>query len=273
MDIYPGPTPANLACLPQALTQRTQWVLWQGVDRLDTVTGLIKLNKIPVNAHGLTPADTTDARTWSTYQACVDALGVALEEWELADPGAYRGGGLGYVLADDDPYTGIDLDRCVDLATGAVAPWAQTYVDALASYTEITPSGTGLHILVEGSLPPKGRRKGQVEMYDQWRFFTMTGWHLPAHPADDNRVSGGTDGLLVSALCARRRAASLVARCAWRHHQCHRHPVGDYPRQRGPIRGTLRPLCRNAAPAGRGHSASARQPALQRVTASWLTLR
>jgi putative DNA primase/helicase len=182
MDIYPGPTPANLACLPDALRARTQWVLWQGADRLDGVTGSPKLNKIPVSAHGLTPADTTDARTWGTYQACVDALPVALEEWELADPAAYRGGGLGYVLADDDPYTGIDLDRCIDLATGAVAPWAQAYRDALASYTEITPSGTGLHILVEGSLPLRGRRKGQVEMYDQWRFFTMTGWHLPETP-------------------------------------------------------------------------------------------
>jgi hypothetical protein len=36
---------------------------------------------------------------------------VALEEWEQADPSAYCGGGLGFVFASDDPYTGVDLDQ------------------------------------------------------------------------------------------------------------------------------------------------------------------
>jgi primase-polymerase (primpol)-like protein len=41
---------------------------------------------------------------------------------------------------------------------------------------------TGLHIIVEGTLPPRGRKKGHVEMYTYRRVFTMTGWHLAGTP-------------------------------------------------------------------------------------------
>lgn len=175
--LYPGPTPGNLANIPQALIDYDHWILWRGEDRIDATTGKVKLNKIPIDPQTLRNADTTDPTTWGTFDECVTALETALEEWETADPAAYRGGGIGYVFDASDPYVGIDLDGCLDTTTGEVAPWAQAYVDALASYTEITPSGTGLHVIVEGTLPPKGRRKGAVEMYAYARFFTMTGWH------------------------------------------------------------------------------------------------
>lgn len=178
MADYPGPTTDNLACLPATLRARPQWVLWRGADRIDTATGVVKLNKIPIDPQTLANADSTDPSTWGTFDACIAALPLALEEWEDGNPGAYRGGGIGYVFAADDPYVGVDLDGCVDPDTGVIASWAQQYIDTLQSYTEITPSGTGVHIIVEGTLPPKGRRKGQVEMYDYARFFTMTGWHL-----------------------------------------------------------------------------------------------
>src|SRR4029453_17263606 len=126
----------------------------------------------------LHPASTTNPRTWGTFDACWAALASALEEWEIEDPGAYRGGGLGFVFSRQDPYAGIDLDGCVDVVTGAVAAWAQTIVDSLASYTEITPTTTGLHVLVEASMLPQARNKQDpIELYDYGRFFTMTGWH------------------------------------------------------------------------------------------------
>ena len=180
--LYPGPTPDNLACLPGALIQRPQWILWRGVETLNDQTGELKITKIPYDPQTLTKASTTDPSTWGTFAYCATALPVALEGWEQESPEAYRGGGLGYVFTDDDPYTGIDFDHCVDPVTGQVETWAQVHVDALASYTEITPSHTGLHTIVEGTLPPTGRKKGQVEMYAWGRFFTMTGWHLPETP-------------------------------------------------------------------------------------------
>ena len=179
---YPGPTSDNLACVPDALTQRPQWVLWRGMETLHEQTGELKLTKVPYDPQTLHKASTTDPSTWGTFAYCVAALPVALEGWEQESPEAYCGGGLGYVFTDEDPYTGIDFDHCVDPMTGAVEAWAQVYVDALASYAEITPSHTGLHIIVEGTLPPHGRKKGPVEMYTWGRFFTMTGWHLPDTP-------------------------------------------------------------------------------------------
>jgi len=180
--LYTGPTAEDLDRIPADLKARPQWVLWRGEDRIDQQTGEVKLNKIPIDPQTLHNADTTDPTTWGTFEQCVSALPLALEEWEQDDPSASRGGGLGFVFTGDDPYAGIDLDHCVDPDTGAIADWAQAHIDALASYTEVTPSGTGLHTLVQGALPPRGRRKGGVEMYDYARFFTMTGWHLAETP-------------------------------------------------------------------------------------------
>jgi hypothetical protein len=181
--VYNGPTAEDLARIPDALTVRQQWILWRGSDRTDRKTGEITgLEKMPVDPQTFRNADTTDPATWGTFAHCVAALPRALEEWEEADPSGYRGGGLGFVFAAEDPFCGIDLDHCRDPATGSIATWAQAHVDALASYVEVTPSGTGLHVIVEGTLPPHGRKKGKVEAYNYARFFTMTGWHLPETP-------------------------------------------------------------------------------------------
>jgi hypothetical protein len=182
MTLYRGPRAADLDQIPAGLKGLRQWVLWRGADRVNTQTGEVKLNKTPTCPQTLRNADTTDALTWGTLAQCVDALPVALEEWEQEAGPAYRGGGIGFVFTSEDAYCGIDLDECVDPDTRHIATWAQTHVRSLASYTEITPSGTGLHILVQGTLPPRGRKKGAVEMYDYARFFTMTGWHVAGTP-------------------------------------------------------------------------------------------
>ena len=91
---------------------------------------------------------------------------------------APRYSGVGYVFAFSDPYTGIDLDGCLD-ADGQIADWAAAIVTRLDSYTELSPSGRGLHVIVRAALPPGGRRKGPIELYDCGRYFTMTADPLP----------------------------------------------------------------------------------------------
>src|SRR5208283_3852718 len=64
--------------------------------------------------------------------------------------------------------------------TGEIEPWALEMIHAIESYSEVSPSGTGIHILVESTLPREGSRKvGQVEIYDSGRYFTVTGEILP----------------------------------------------------------------------------------------------
>jgi primase-polymerase (primpol)-like protein len=180
---YRGPSSEDLAHIPAELKARRQWVLWRGADRIDRKTGEITgLEKIPIDPQTLQGASTTDPTTWGPFEQCVKALPVSLKGWEHDNPGIYRGGGIGFVFSDEDPYVGVDLDKCRNPDTGALAPWAQAYINTLASYSEVTPSGTGLHALVQGTLPPHGRKKGKVEMYNYARFFTMTGWHVAETP-------------------------------------------------------------------------------------------
>jgi hypothetical protein len=83
--------------------------------------------------------------------------------------------GVGFVFTQDDSFTGVDLDDCIE--DGEIAPWALQIVDSLDSYAEISPSKTGIKIIAKGSLPTDttGRRRGSVEMYHSGRYFTITG--------------------------------------------------------------------------------------------------
>ncbi|WP_220201932.1 phage/plasmid primase, P4 family [Reticulibacter mediterranei] len=91
-----------------------------------------------------------------------------------------------------DGITGIDLDHCVN-EQGVIEEWASTIVKKLASYTEYSPSGTGLHIFVRGHVA-KGLKRGipqpylpshekaAIEMYSNGRYFTVTEKHLTGTP-------------------------------------------------------------------------------------------
>jgi primase-polymerase (primpol)-like protein len=98
--------------------------------------------------------------TWSTFEEAAEAY----EHGEYA--------GLGFVFSSADPYTGVDLDTCVN-GNGEVASWALEIARYLDSYTELSASGTGLHIIVRGDVP--NRRNGDLEVYSSKRFFTVTG--------------------------------------------------------------------------------------------------
>ncbi len=103
--------------------------------------------------------------------------------------------GLGFVLTKDDPYVFIDLDKCLEAGTGAIQAWALEVVQQISSYTEISPSGQGLHLIAKGSLPSGGRRKGQVEMFDQARYMTMTGNHYRFTPTTIEDRQGELEAL------------------------------------------------------------------------------
>ncbi len=146
-----------LAEFPAELIALPQWVLWKLEKRGDRVT------KIPYQPNCL-KADSTSGQTWSDFQTVKAAF--------VKNPNY---SGVGFVFSVDDPYVGIDLDKCRDPVTGVVEPWAAEVLDRISSYTELSPSGTGFHLIGKGKLPPTGRRKGQVEMYDSGRYFTVTG--------------------------------------------------------------------------------------------------
>jgi len=144
--------PVRAENISEELRFRPQWVVWKAVGD--------KPDKVPYSARTRRKASSTDLLTWSTFEE-------ALEAYENGDFA-----GLGFVFSSADPYTGIDLDDCVD-ADGEIAGWALEIVRYFDSYTELSATGTGLHIIVRGNVP--NRRKGDVEVYSSKRFFTVTG--------------------------------------------------------------------------------------------------
>lgn len=106
--------------------------------------------------------------------------------------------GIGFVLTDDDPFTGVDLDACRDPVTGELTPESTRIVTELDSYAEVSPSGTGVRIILAGSLPDgtSGRRKGKIEVYAASRFLTLTGHRLPGASATVNDRQTQLEGLL-----------------------------------------------------------------------------
>lgn len=150
--------------VPKDLTALNNWVSWRW-ERRDG-----KWTKAPVDATNGRRASSIDPSTWTTFE---DAVRHARRS---ALPG------VGFVFTGS-PLAGVDLDDCREPETGHVAPWAANIVAALDTYTEVSPSGTGLKAFARGVLPPGGRRKGDIEMYDTSRFFTVTGCVLPTDQA------------------------------------------------------------------------------------------
>ena len=129
-------------------------------------------DKKPMNPNAIGEfAKSNDPSTWSDYITAVTA--------QLSNPNRFDG--IGFQFGIYEPglrVAGIDLDHVVQ-EDGRLSPWAEEIVKTMNSYTEYSPSGTGLHILCFADLPAIGNKKalynGQgLEMYNHSRYFTVT---------------------------------------------------------------------------------------------------
>jgi putative DNA primase/helicase len=182
--ISPPPTQPLEETIPACLRQRPQWVCWRYIERDG------KRTKCPFDAKTGAMADSTESDTWSAFD-------VADAAWKRSNQ--YQG--VGFVFAADDPFCGVDLDDCIDVSTGQMKPWGQRIVAVLNSYSEISPSGAGAKVFLEASKPGERCRKayqdGEIEMYDQGRFFTVTGRRLEAASTQVERRQAALDQLYV----------------------------------------------------------------------------
>ncbi len=152
--------------VPEALCTRDQWICWKRAERNGETT------KVPVDPQTAGFASTTDEGTWCSFETAL----------ECVESGSTAVDGLGFVFTKSDPFVGIDLDDCRDPDTGQPTKRAKAIVGRLDSYTEVSPSGTGYHVLVRGGLPEGRNRRGHIEMYDHARYFTVTGDHVSGTP-------------------------------------------------------------------------------------------
>lgn len=151
--------------IPEELKQLKQWCGYRILNRNGRNT------KVPINPYTGEFGKSNDESTWSDFETAVEAIN------------KFNLNGIGFYFKE--PYIGIDIDDVrgqieaylsgnTDDENNIVAE----FIDIMQSYAEISPSGNGVHIIVKGDLPKNGSRKGNIEMYSNGRFFTMTGNHI-----------------------------------------------------------------------------------------------
>ncbi len=159
----------DLQKIPPTMREIPHWLTWR-----NEPSEKGKPTKIPYVAGSGRRASSTDPATWTSLEEAVHGMNGA--------------DGIGFAIQDSGVVF-IDLDHCIDPANGAIATWAKEIVDELASFTEVSPSGTGLHIYVAGELPAGPRVKvlddgARIEFYDAGRYTTVTAIHLKETPSD-----------------------------------------------------------------------------------------
>jgi hypothetical protein len=185
-------TEIKAANIPEELKVLKQWVNWAGIWNEERE----KLNKPPMTANGRNASPTGEG-TWTTLEKSLAAVGRAGVYTDNARKRRHVTlDGIGLAGLGRTRYTGVDLDNCVNPETGEINPAALEIVEALDSYTEISPSGEGLRILLEAGKPPTWcANKGgatEIEVYDKGRFLTVTGHHLEGTP---RTIEGRQDAL------------------------------------------------------------------------------
>lgn len=162
------------------MKQEKRWVCWKLEQRKDG-----KTTKPPYNPRTGRHAQTNNPATWTDYQTAKEAV----------DQGDFDG--LGFVFTGSD-YIGIDLDHVYDPERGEIWEKAEEILKAARSYTEISPSGDGFHILCKGGLDrssddPRtvdfnvGGVHRKFEIYDgsDARYFTVTEKVFSDRPLED----------------------------------------------------------------------------------------
>jgi putative DNA primase/helicase len=152
--------------IPALLKSRPNWVVWgvHGRSPADTPPLKAPFNPASLLLGRFSPAKAGVRETWNTYESAVDCVRRGFAR------------GIGYEFEGGDVY-GVDLDHVLD-DDGVLTPEAREVVGKLDSYTEVSPSGSGLHLFVfaPGANITRHRKKDYfLEIYSEGRYFTVTG--------------------------------------------------------------------------------------------------
>lgn len=146
------------------LMEYPNWVVWRYERQANG-----KWTKVPYSPCYDGKASSTNPRSWGTFTE-------AVQLYQAHKDGPQSFAGLGFMLSGS-PFAMVDLDHCID-PQGKLSPFAHAMVAQFDSYTEITPSGSGLRIIVRAADLPNGVKTTAVELYTKARFMTVTGKHL-----------------------------------------------------------------------------------------------
>ena len=162
------------SAIPVELQEYLQWVCWRYVDRGPGR----KPDKRPINPHNLHNAGVQWPNSWATFEE-------AYAMYQLHMGAGLNG--IGFVLTARDPFVGIDIDHCIE--ADRIQHAAQDIIRQLGSYTEVSPSGAGLRILVASRGFAGNMRRQGLEIYSHSRFVTLTGHHVAGTPSSITAIA------------------------------------------------------------------------------------
>ena len=173
LPVAPPPVWDNI---PPELAGRQQWLLW----KFEAKPGQVKPAKMPYYVQG-------GRRTGDQGS---DKDRIRLATVEVARRMYERGGwsGIGFAFLPGDGLIGIDIDNAIDADTGEVSPRCQAIIQACNSFTEFSPSGKGVHIIVQGTTTTNKSNDIGVEMFCGRQYFTFTARRWPGAPVDVNPI-------------------------------------------------------------------------------------
>lgn len=164
MDILP-PALVPLAAWPQFVTWRLVPSVRPG-----------KMDKLPCDWRNGHVTSAHNPATWGGFEECRDAVR------------AGRGQGVGFVFTANDPFWFLDIDNALQ----PDGQWSPVAVDLCRRFAgaavEVSQSGTGLHIIGSGDVPPHGCKNIALglELYHELRFVALTGTHASGNAASDH---------------------------------------------------------------------------------------
>ena len=171
---FSRPTYHALPDIPamRELKTKPHWVSW-GYKEVRDKEGKAKWTKPPSCPHNGLGASVSNPKAWGSYDEAV----LKTRRSNLD--------GVGFVLAEQDEFSGADLDHCRDAETGELEVWAADVVRLAETYVEVSPSGEGLRILWRGKVAATFKHDpAQVEVYRSQRYLTITGDHVEGTPTE-----------------------------------------------------------------------------------------
>lgn len=164
MQSKPTALPVKPELIPVTLKNTPRWVVWK-LELWVKKDKNVVWKKVPYQVNGRL-AQITNKKHWATYEDAIDSY--------------LSGGfdGVGIAFDGSDGVQGIDLDKCI--VDGVISDSAQELLDRVDGYAETSPSGTGIKLFTKSNLAINGK-KGNVEVYKEGRYFTVTGHALNGH--------------------------------------------------------------------------------------------
>lgn len=190
------------ASVPQAMRDRLQWLLW----RFEANDAGKKPRKMPYYVSGRKryggQGSDQDRRELTSFDIAITHLARGHAE------------GLGFAFLPGDGLIGIDIDGAIDPGTGEVSPRCQAIIDACASYTELSPSGKGVHIIVEGTSETFKDNSIGLEVFCGRQFFTVTGRRWAGSPEQVAPIEEGVLRRLKATVAAAKKKDKADAKAA-----------------------------------------------------------